>query len=58
MNAARKKAEESMEKVDMVIEVLDGRIPQASSNPMMRVLIFMAIGLSQRAPCAAIRKMP
>lgn len=35
MNAARKKAEESMEKVDMVIEVVDGRIPQASSNPMI-----------------------
>jgi ribosome biogenesis GTPase A len=38
MNAARKKAEESMEKVDMVIEVLDGRIPQASSNPMIEKL--------------------
>jgi ribosome biogenesis GTPase A len=38
MNAARKKAEESMEKVDMVIEVLDGRIPQASSNPMIERL--------------------
>jgi ribosome biogenesis GTPase A len=35
MNAARKKAEESMEKTDLVIEVLDARIPQASCNPMI-----------------------
>ncbi len=38
MNAARKKAAESMEKVDLVIEVLDGRLPQASSNPMIEEL--------------------
>ena len=30
---------------------------EASSRPMIRVLIFIAIGLSQRAPCAAIRKI-
>ena len=35
MNAARKKAAESMEKVDLVIEVLDARLPQASANPMI-----------------------
>lgn len=35
MNAARKRAAEAMEKVDMVIEVLDARIPRASSNPMI-----------------------
>ncbi len=35
MNAARKKAAEAMEKVDMVIEVIDARIPQASCNPMI-----------------------
>jgi len=35
MNAARKKAAESMEKTDVVIEVLDARLPQASSNPMI-----------------------
>lgn len=35
MNAARKKAAESMEKVDLVIEVLDARIPLASANPMI-----------------------
>jgi ribosome biogenesis GTPase A len=38
MNAARKKAAESMEKVDMVIEVLDARVPQASCNPMIEQL--------------------
>ncbi len=35
MNAARKKAAESMEKTDLVIEVLDARLPEASSNPMI-----------------------
>lgn len=35
MNAARKKAAESMEKTDLVIEVLDARLPQASANPMI-----------------------
>lgn len=38
MNAARKKAAESMEKTDLVIEVLDARLPQASCNPMIEEL--------------------
>ncbi|MDQ9169975.1 ribosome biogenesis GTPase YlqF [Oxalobacteraceae bacterium R-40] len=38
MNAARKKAAEAMEKADMVIEVLDARVPQASCNPMIEQL--------------------
>jgi ribosome biogenesis GTPase A len=38
MNAARKKAAEAMEKADMVIEVLDARMPQASCNPMIEQL--------------------
>lgn len=38
MNAARKKAAEAMEKVDMIIEVLDARVPQASCNPMIEEL--------------------
>jgi len=46
MNAARKKAAESMEKVDLVIEVLDGRVPQASSNPMIE-----ALRLARQRPC-------
>ena len=38
MNSARKKAAESMEKTDLVIEVLDARLPEASSNPMITEL--------------------
>jgi ribosome biogenesis GTPase A len=38
MNAARKKAAEAMEKTDLVIEVLDARIPEASRNPMIEDL--------------------
>ncbi len=38
MNAARKKAAESMEKTDLIIEVLDARLPQASCNPMIEEL--------------------
>ena len=38
MNAARRSAAESMEKVDMVIEVVDARLPQASTNPMIHAL--------------------
>ena len=35
MTSARKKAEETMEFVDIVIEVLDARLPAASHNPMI-----------------------
>jgi ribosome biogenesis GTPase A len=35
MNAARKKAAEAMEKTDMVVEVVDARLPEASCNPMI-----------------------
>lgn len=38
MNLARKKAAETMEWVDVVIEVVDARLPEASSNPMIRAL--------------------
>jgi ribosome biogenesis GTPase A len=38
MTAARKKAAETMEFTDIVIEVLDARVPQASSNPMIHEL--------------------
>lgn len=38
MNLARKKAAETMEWVDVVIEVVDARLPQASSNPMIKTL--------------------
>lgn len=32
---SRKKAEETMEFTDMVIEVLDARVPEASHNPVI-----------------------
>ncbi len=35
MTSARKKAAETMARTDLVIEVLDARIPEASSNPMI-----------------------
>lgn len=38
MNAARKKAAETLEWTDVVIEVVDARLPEASSNPMIRAL--------------------
>lgn len=38
MAAAKKKAAETMEFTDIVIEVLDARVPEASSNPMIREL--------------------
>jgi len=49
MNAARKKAAESMEKVDLVIEVLDARIPLASANPMID-----ALRRARQRPCLKI----
>lgn len=38
MTSARKKAEETMEFTDIVIEVLDARVPEASHNPMIEEL--------------------
>ena len=38
MTSARKKAAETMERIDVVIEVLDARVPEAGSNPMIREL--------------------
>ena len=38
MTSARKKAAETMAYVDVVVEVLDARLPEASSNPMIRQL--------------------
>jgi ribosome biogenesis GTPase A len=49
MNAARKKAAETMENTDLVIEVLDARIPQASCNPMVEEL-----RLFRQRPCLKI----
>ncbi len=49
MNAARKKAAESMEEVDLVLEVLDARVPQASSNPMIE-----SLRRARQRPCLKI----
>lgn len=49
MNSARKKAAETMETTDVVIEVLDARLPEASSNPMIREL-----RLSRQKPCLKV----
>ncbi len=49
MNAARKKAAEAMEKTDLVIEVLDARLPEASSNPLIEEL-----RLFRQKPCLKI----
>jgi ribosome biogenesis GTPase A len=38
MVAARRKSAETMEHTDLVLEVLDARLPQASSNPMVTEL--------------------
>ncbi len=38
MTSARKKASETMERIDVVVEVLDARIPAAGSNPLIREL--------------------
>lgn len=49
MNAARKKAADTMEITDLVIEVLDARLPAASSNPMVE-----EIRLQRQRPCLKI----
>ncbi|MBI1889763.1 MAG: ribosome biogenesis GTPase YlqF [Burkholderiales bacterium] len=49
MNAAKKQAAQAMEKIDMVVEVLDARVPQASSNPMIAQM-----RLHRQRPCLKI----
>lgn len=49
MTYARKKAAETMEFVDVVIEVLDARLPEASHNPMIEEL-----RLFRQRPCLKI----
>lgn len=49
MTAARKKAAETMARVDVVMEVLDARLPEASSNPMIRDL-----RLHRQRPCLKV----
>jgi ribosome biogenesis GTPase A len=49
MTSARKKAAETMALTDLVIEVLDARVPEASSNPMIREL-----RLFRQRPCLKV----
>jgi len=49
MVAARKKAAETMEWTDIIIEVLDARLPEASCNPMIKEL-----RLHRQRPCLKI----
>ncbi|MHB1360695.1 MAG: ribosome biogenesis GTPase YlqF [Rhodocyclaceae bacterium] len=46
MTSARRKAAETMARTDVVIEVLDARLPEASSNPLIREL-----RLARQRPC-------
>lgn len=49
MNSARRKAAETMEFIDVVIEVLDARLPEASCNPLIGEL-----RLQRQRPCLKI----
>jgi ribosome biogenesis GTPase A len=49
MNSARRKAAETMEFIDVVIEVLDARLPEASCNPLITEL-----RLQRQRPCLKI----
>ena len=49
MNSARRKAAETMEFIDVVIEMLDARLPEASSNPLIAELRLL-----RQRPCLKI----
>ncbi len=49
MASARRKAAETMAQVDVVIELVDARCPEASSNPMIREL-----RLARQRPCLKV----
>jgi len=49
MTSARKKTAETMERIDVVIEVLDARLPEASCNPVINEL-----RLHRQRPCLKI----
>lgn len=49
MTSARRKAAETMEFIDVVVEVLDARLPEASCNPMITEL-----RLHRQRPCLKI----
>ncbi|MEK6603507.1 MAG: ribosome biogenesis GTPase YlqF [Nitrospirota bacterium] len=49
MNSARKEAAKTMEVIDVIVEVLDARAPEASCNPLIEEL-----RLHRRRPCLKI----
>lgn len=49
MNAARKEAAKTMEAIDVIVEILDARIPQASCNPLIEEL-----RLPRQRPCLKV----
>jgi len=49
MTSARKKATEKMAFIDVVIEVLDARLPEASTNPLVREM-----RLHRQRPCLKV----
>ena len=49
MNTARREAEKKMETIDVVIELLDARAPEASSNPMITEL-----RIQRQRPCLKV----
>ena len=49
MNSARRKAAETMASIDVVIELLDARLPEASSNPLIGEL-----RMQRQRPCLKI----
>ena len=49
MTSARKKAAETMASTDVVIEVVDARLPEASTNPLVREL-----RLFRQRPCLKV----
>jgi ribosome biogenesis GTPase A len=49
MTSARKKAAETMASIDVVIEVVDARLPEASTNPMVHEL-----RLFRQRPCLKV----
>ena len=49
MNAARKEAAKTMEVIDVIVEILDARIPQASCNPLIEEL-----RLARQRPCLKV----
>ncbi len=49
MNAARKEAAKTMEAIDVIVEVLDARVPQASCNPLIEEL-----RLPRQRPCLKV----